>query len=334
LRLQVFCHQSIESILISLFREEYTHLKAKIPLLEEVLIVEKTADIVIIGGGIIGVSIAYNLCKRGVDVTVLEQGTIGSQASGAAAGLLAPLGPLSGPGLYADLLLSSFAMFPSLVKAFSKAATRSGARIYSHVEIAGIQHHHNTITGVHTSQGETIACNHLILTTGVWSAHHGLWFNIELPVSPLKGQLLALHGPQPPLKHIIFGDSAYLAPRGDSTLIGTTREAVGFDTRVTLEGVEALRNTALRFVPALQQCDRETAWAGLRPSTPDRQPILGAAPPWENVTLAVGHNSVGIILSPITGQAIAEVVTTGHVPEIIRPFSLARFQQDIRENAK
>lgn len=229
--------------MISLFREEYTHLKAKIPLLEEVLIVEKTADIVIIGGGIIGVSIAYNLCKRGVDVTVLEQGTIGSQASGAAAGLLAPLGPLSGPGLYADLLLSSFAMFPSLVseleeasgihlgyeqigalrtihnpkriahlrkrmkdwealgltmhwlsgdearqlepllspgvcaaiyapeeaqicapqlvKAFSKAATRSGARIYSHVEIAGIQHHHNTITGVHTSQGETIARNHL-----------------------------------------------------------------------------------------------------------------------------------------------------------------------------
>ena len=70
-----------------------------------------------------------------------------------------------------------------------------------------------------------------------------------------------LKGRQSPA--IIFGDSAYLAPRGDSTLIGTTREAVDFDTRVTLEGVEALRNTALRFVPALQQCDRETAWVQL-----------------------------------------------------------------------
>jgi glycine oxidase len=67
----------------------------------------------------------------------------------------------------------------------------------------------------------------------------------------------------------------------------------------------------------------------LRPKTPDQHPILGPAPGWENVTLAVGHGSVGILLSAITGQVIAELVTTGRIPEIVRPFSLERFTYEI-----
>src|SRR5215472_9867767 len=75
----------------------------------------KSTDVVIVGGGVIGCAIAYFLRKRGIAVTVLERGEIGSQASGAAAGLLAPLGPLSGPGELADLVLSGFASFPALI---------------------------------------------------------------------------------------------------------------------------------------------------------------------------------------------------------------------------
>ncbi|TME06195.1 MAG: FAD-binding oxidoreductase [Chloroflexi bacterium] len=68
-------------------------------------------------------------------------------------------------------------------------------------------------------------------------------------------------------------------------------------------------------------------WAGLRPKTPDNLPILGNAPSLENVILAVGHGSIGIMLSAITGKSIAELVTTGHVPEIIAPFSVERFEK-------
>src|SRR6266849_3568779 len=75
----------------------------------------QATEVVIIGGGVIGCAIAYFLRKRGIGVTVLERGEIGAQASSAAAGLLAPLGPLSGPGSLADLLLGSFALFPDLV---------------------------------------------------------------------------------------------------------------------------------------------------------------------------------------------------------------------------
>ena len=369
---------------------------------------QRATDVLIMGGGVIGTSIAYHLRKRKIGVTIVERETAGSQASGAAAGLLAPLGPLSGPGPFADLLLSSFALFPELVseleersgqpleyrqtgalrsirnpkrtanlkkrldawqqlglalywltgeearqrepllspdvcaaiyapqesqikapqlvRAFAKAAQNLGAVMYEQTEIIGIQKSGTTVTGVKTRQGETLACKHLVLAPGAWTAQYETWFDITLPVRPLRGQMLSLRAPAVPLKHIIFGEAAYIAPRGQSILIGATKEEAGFDTQVTAEGISWLHETASKFIPALRESSRENAWAGLRPQTPDKWPILGPLPNWENVTLAAGHNSVGIILSPLTGRTIAELVATGHTPEIICPFSLKRFQ--------
>ena len=81
-----------------------------------------TTDVAIIGGGIIGCAIAYYLQKSGVDVHVLDSGEIGAQASSAAAGLLAPLGSLSGPGVLADLMLASWKLFPTLVPELEAAS--------------------------------------------------------------------------------------------------------------------------------------------------------------------------------------------------------------------
>ena len=369
-------------------------------------------DVVIVGGGAIGTAIAYYLRKLQVDTTLLEREEIGSQASSAAAGLLAPLGPLSGPGPFADLLLSSFALFPSLVpeleeasnlvleyehvgalrtvsnlkrianlkkrmlsweplglqmywltgeearqrephlgpevcaaiyvpqesqiqasqipKAFAKAASYLGANILTYAEVVDLRKDGNKITGVHLAPGETISCNHLVLAPGAWAALYGKWLNLHLPVSPLRGQMLLLQGTTSPLKHIIFGNAAYMAPKGDKVLVGATKEDVGFDAQVTEEGISWLYETATKIVPSLGKSQRRSAWAGLRPSTPDKWPILGPAPHWENVTLATGHNSVGIMLSAITGKTIAELVATGHTPEIIRPFSLERFKTSER----
>jgi glycine oxidase len=373
---------------------------------------QSTTDVVIVGGGVIGCAIAYYLRKSGVDVAVLDQGEIGAEASSAAAGLLAPLGSLSGPGPFADLLLASFALFPALVpeledassinleyeqtgalrivrnpkhipnlrkrmkawqplglqmhwltgeearqreplltpdvcaaiyapeesqikapqvvKAFSLAAANQGATLYSHREITGIQSHNAKITGVYTSQGEQFACNHLVIATGAWAARCSEWLNVELPVSPQRGQILTLLQPSPPLRHIIFGEAAYLTPKsGNIVIVGATKEEAGFDKHLTAGGIAWLLNTAIRLAPALESSPLDQMWTGLRPRTPDNQPILGPAPGWENVTLAVGHGSVGIMLSAITGKSIAELVVQGEVPELVRPFSLARFEYPI-----
>jgi glycine oxidase len=346
------------------------------------------------------------LRKSNIDVTILEQGDIGGQASGAAAGLLAPLGPLSGPGPFADLVLASFALFPSLVpeledasgmtlgyeqtgalriitspkrvshlrkrlqnwqplglkmnwltgdearqlepalgpdisaaiyapeesqinasqlvKAFSQAASRLGAKICSHTRVTGIHRNNTKITGVQMDRDE-IACSSLVIATGAWTACYEKWFNTAIPVRPLQGQMLSLKQPRVPLQHIIFGNAIYLVPRGSNILVGATKEETGFDMQVTDKGISWLHTTALKLLPALRTSKIEHTWAGLRPKTPDNQPILGSLPNWENVILATGHNSVGILLSVITGQAIADLIRAGKMSPVIKPFSFERY---------
>jgi glycine oxidase len=147
-----------------------------------------------------------------------------------------------------------------------------------------------------------------------------------LPIIPQRGQLLSLRQPSEPIRHILIGNGIYIAPKRDATVIvGATKEEVGFDNRVTVGGVHWLLESAVKLVPALEQCSVERMWAGLRPKTPDNAPVLGNVPGWDNVIMATGHNSVGILLSAITGRAITELVVTGLTPEIIRPFSPDRF---------
>jgi glycine oxidase len=218
---------------------------------------------------------------------------------------------------------------PQVVRAFAQAASRAGAALYSHREILGVQRHNSSarVTGVYTAQGETLACNHLVVASGAWAADCGIWLDSPLPVNPQRGQILTVKQPAAhPLRNIIFGEAIYLAPKKDGTvLIGATKEEVGFDKHLTAGGIAWLLSTAIRLAPDLDGCAIDQVWAGLRPKTPDNLPILGKAPRWENVTLAVGHGSVGILLSPITGKSIAELVVTGKTPEIIQAFALERF---------
>jgi len=375
--------------------------------------VQSTKDVVIIGGGIIGCAIAYYLRKSGVEVTVVEKGDIGAEASSAAAGLLAPLGSLSGPGPLADLLLASWSIYPALVpeleqasgvhlayeqsgslrvarnpknidnlrkritawqplglkmqwltgdearqreallapdisaaiyapeeaqvkaphvvKAFARAATNLGAKLCAHHNVIGMDFHRNKVTRVCTDQGLEIACEHVIVATGAWTRNLERLLDISLPVEPQRGQILTLKqpsSPPPPLKHIIFGEAIYLAPKNNGTIVvGATKEEVGFEKHLTAGGIGWLLSTAVRLLSGLEGAAIDQMWAGLRPKTPDNLPILGNAPSLENVILAVGHGSIGIMLSAITGKSIAELVTTGHVPEIIAPFSVERFEK-------
>jgi glycine oxidase len=368
---------------------------------------EATTDVLILGGGIIGCAIAYFLRKKHVDVMLLERGEIGGQASGAAAGLLAPLGPLSGPGPFADLVLTGFSCLsslipeleersgvhvgyeqtgalrlvrnpkrvaalrkrldqwrplglqlywldaeearryepllttdtcaavyapeesqiqaPHLVQAFARAAQRAGATMYQHQEITHLLFDKAKVTGVVTVQGERISCNRLMIASGAWAAYCGAWLDVSLPVSPLHGQLLSLPQTHLRLKYLIFGEAAYLAPRGNIIVVGATKEEKGFDQTVTEQATSWLYSTATRLIPSLAGRQIQATWAGLRPKTPDNHPILGFLPPWENVLIAAGHNSVGIILSAITGQSLAELITTGQIPPLIQPFSAERF---------
>jgi glycine/D-amino acid oxidase-like deaminating enzyme len=148
----------------------------------------------------------------------------------------------------------------------------------------------------------------------------------EVPVRPVRGQMLSLRGPVPPLSHIIWGEGGYLVPREDGqTYVGATVEEAGFVRENTDEGLAKLRAAAATMVPDLAKADLVRSWSGLRPGTPDGLPIMGLLPGHENTWVATGHFRNGILLAPITGQLMAESILSGKPSPRFEPFSPLRF---------
>ncbi len=365
-------------------------------------------DVAIIGGGVSGCSIAYQLSMAGVQVTIIEREEIAAEASSAAAGLLAPAGVLTSPEAGAKLFLASWSITGEVIaeieaasgvqveysrtgalhliedadeeievgkyaeiwkehgsevtwvtgdelrqfeplldssiqralyvphaasirprlmtRAYAGAARMTGAQILEHTEVTGLEQNSGKVTGIQTVAGETIGCKRVVIAAGAWSEQIGRWLGLNIPVFPARGQILALRQPTTPLQHTIFGNGLYLVPKLDNTIyVGATVESVGFDKRNTAGGLHWLLSSAIQLIPKLEDAALANIWAGLRPMSRDSYPILGKAPGWENVILATGHGAGGFELSAITGKTIAELMTTGQTPELIRLFGIERF---------
>ena len=127
---------------------------------------------------------------------------------------------------------------------------------------------------------------------------------------------------------VIRGEQAYLVPRGDGRyVLGATVEDRGFDLALTAGGVFELLRDAYEVVPGLAELELEEASVGLRPATPDNGPLLGLGP-HEDVVLAAGHYRNGILLAPITADAVAAMLAGDDPPAVAAPFAADRFARD------
>jgi glycine oxidase len=178
------------------------------------------------------------------------------------------------------------------------------------------------------SAGEALAAGTVVLAAGCWSGGiGGLAAEALPPVRPVKGQLLYLRGPadQPLCQGNVRGLEVYVVPRGDGrVVVGATVEEQGFDTQVTAGAVHELLRAALELLPDVAELELTETVVGLRPGSPDNAPMLGPAGP-EGLVVATGHYRNGILLAPVTADAIAELLATGQAPELIAPFGPARF---------
>ncbi len=167
----------------------------------------------------------------------------------------------------------------------------------------------------------------VVLAAGSWTAGLGRRLGVALPVKPMRGQMLAFPDFSSPLRHILLGkDGGYLAPKANGFLfVGSTVDNVGFRKNTTAKGLAGLRRMAATLVPSLAHAEVATDWAGLRPGSPDGLPILGPVPGWEGVSVASGHFRNGILLSPITGRLLAQLLTEGKTEVSLAPFSAGRF---------
>jgi glycine oxidase len=170
---------------------------------------------------------------------------------------------------------------------------------------------------------EWIDTNTVVIAAGSWSRQVGEIFGLTIPVEPAKGQMIAVRATQ--LRHVVAWDEHYLVPRKNGeVIIGSTVEFIGHNKDVTLETLQLFIHRSEALIPGISKAPLSRFWAGLRPYSPTRRPILCRAPGLDNVIIATGHHRNGIVLAPITGKLVSELITTGQTSMSLEPFGLPR----------
>lgn len=310
-------------------------------------------DVTILGAGVIGLTLALELRRRGFGVQLWEQGLPGMQASWAAAGMLAATDPHNPPAL-AALAAFSVAAYPAFLERLHVttglavpfqtdstvqfAADGTAHRIPEHsldprqllhALLAAVQREKISIRA---ATAETLPDSDFVVrTTGAWSGAFG--------VRPCKGQMIRVQmPPHERLAEVYRSEHMYVVPRtrgaqAGTALLGATVEDCGFDTVVHEGDLARLRQAATELVPHLpaladpELCPLVEAWAGLRPSTTDGLPLLGEVPadrPGQRNFVATGHFRNGILLAPGTALVIADLLQQRSPAVDLRPFEPSR----------
>jgi len=245
--------------------------------------------------------------------------------------------PLLSPGIRGGLLVrGDHQVDPRRLVAALIAACRAGGVVFVPAGVHAVARQGDRSVGVVLDDGTQLAAGTTVLAAGAHTGRlEGLPPGVGDCLRPVKGQLLRLQVPprmRPLLRRnvrgLVRGRSLYLVPRADGELVvGATVEEQGFDTTVTAGAVYELLRDAQELVPAIGELTLGEVCAGLRPGTPDNCPLLGPAH-LTNLVLATGHYRNGILLAPVTADAILAVLRTGELPEIARRFAVDRFGGD------
>ncbi|AGS69035.1 glycine oxidase ThiO [Streptomyces collinus] len=187
--------------------------------------------------------------------------------------------------------------------------------------------------GITTADGTALPAGRVVLAGGSLSGRlAGVPDEVLPPVRPVKGQVLRLTVPRRyapflnrTVRAVVRGSQVYLVPRENGELVvGATSEELGWDTTVTAGGVYELLRDAHELVPGITELPLTETRAGLRPGSPDNAPLLGPSG-LDGLLLATGHYRNGVLLTPVTGDVMAQVLAGGELPPEARPFTPRRF---------
>lgn len=214
---------------------------------------------------------------------------------------------------------------PALVtKALAGAAAAAGAEIRERTMLTGFVSRSGCVQGVTTNARDSISADAVVLAAGPWTGTLTKRLGATMPTPPRRGQMLAYRSTE--LRHAIWGDDGYLVPKGGGIVYaGATVEDVGFRKMTTDRGLAGLRRMAAALMPSLRHAEVASAWAGLRPGSPDDLPIMGRVPGRENVYIATGHFRNGILLAPITGQLMSQLILEDRTEMPLEAFTPSRF---------
>lgn len=215
----------------------------------------------------------------------------------------------------------------SVVAGYAAAARRHGATIRSGVAVTGMDRSAERVTAVHTTAG-SVACDGVVIAAGAWSAQVGAWAGVDLPVTPLRRQVLItepIPGLRPDTPMTIDHASAfYFHNEGDGLLVGMSDpdETAGFHLERDEAWLPRLADVVERRTPSLSAVGIRTGWAGLYEMTPDHNGLVGRQ---GNVAYATGFSGHGFLMAPALGEVVRDL-WLGEDPVVdVSPLSPDRF---------
>jgi glycine oxidase len=241
------------------------------------------------------------------------------------------LEPRLAPAVQAGLLVEGDHQVDNrlLHAALLAAAERAGVHI--HRSRASLVVEGGRARGLQLEGGSRLTADQVVLAAGCWSSEvPGLPPGVLPRIRPVRGQILRLSMAEGPLlgrtvRAMVRGGYIYLVPRAHGELVlGATTDELGFETAVTAGGVYELLRDAHELLPGISELPLAECRTGLRPGSPDNAPLLGptALP---GLIAATGHYRNGVLLTPVTAEAICALLTEGELPQYAAPFTPDRF---------
>ncbi len=363
-------------------------------------------DVLIVGGGVIGLTTALCLADKGLSISLLDRQATGQEASWAGAGMLPPgnlqnaatpearlrayshslwaglsqrlleqtgidngyrvcgavnvfnqddgdlflahcqawtnegvrfflptsneavqFVPDLNPAFESSVCLPDFAQVrnPRHLQALRAACLQKGVEIIEHVSDVNLVAAAERIVEARLPN-RTLSFATLCITAGSWSTSILQSLGVEIPIRPIRGQIVQLQMHQLPFNCVIEHGRRYLVPRQDGLiLVGSTQEDVGFEKKNTAEGIAQLLEFAVSLVPALRHAEVVRCWSGLRPASPDELPILGPVPGLSNVFVGAGHFRSGLQMSPGSAAILADVICGSETVISLEGLTIDRF---------
>ena len=233
----------------------------------------------------------------------------------------------------------------------ARRAKQLGARICTHTELLSVEIKGGKAISALTNQGR-ISFGTIVLAAGAWSSHVGRFFDLRVPVWPLKGHILVTEPIPPLLRHMISRAQCEENDKGTigvnigadgpppgppqvgtvlhsqfhgQLLIGSSKQFAGFDRKVDLNCITEMAGRACKLIPQLKDVQIVRTYTGFRPWTPDGRPLIGPTKQVNGLVFATGHGGEGVTLALLTGRLIAELLTGQGTSVDIGPLSPDRF---------
>lgn len=216
----------------------------------------------------------------------------------------------------------------SLVKGLIKKLGEVGVEVRSGSPVVDLERQGNKIISVRTP-AERIEADHVLIAAGAWSSQIGKMVGAKLPIEAGKGYGLDFKpAPVRPKTSVYLHDERIaVTPFNDGLRLSGTMELSGLSDTVTARRIGAIEKGGKRFLKGFPQDAKPVhTWAGMRPMAPDGLPVLGFVPGFDNLSVASGHAMLGLTLAAVTSVQMAELITSGKTPEVLKPFSASRFK--------